>query len=64
MHIRRPKPRITAPIPQITLDGRRFELVLNHKILRVFFGSQLNWGRHISEVKERTAKKSKMPCKQ
>jgi hypothetical protein len=43
MHIRRPKPRITAPIPQITLDGRRLELVPNHKILWVFFDSQLNW---------------------
>jgi hypothetical protein len=35
--------------------------------LGVFFDSQLNWRRHISEVKERAAKKtepSKMPFKQ
>jgi hypothetical protein len=67
MHIRRPKPRITAPIPQITLDGRRLELVSNHKMFGFFFDSQLNWERHISEVKDRAAKQtepSKMPCKQ
>jgi hypothetical protein len=52
MHIRRAKPRITVPIPQITL-----ELVPNHKIFGVFFDSQLNWGCHISEVKERASKK-------
>jgi hypothetical protein len=57
MHIRRPKPRITTQIPQITLDRRRLELVTNHKILEVYLDSQLNWGRHISEVKKRAAKK-------
>jgi hypothetical protein len=48
---------IAASIPQITLDGRRLELVPNHKILGVFFDIRLNWGRHISEIKERTAEK-------
>jgi hypothetical protein len=41
--------------PQITLDGRRLaeEVVLVHTILGVTFDSELNWKRHITDVRER-----------